>query len=281
MQKINFTKLQALGNDFILIDKTYQPEIELTTKLTQQLCDRKYGVGCDQLLVINKLNQPNHFNYTIYNNDGSIAGHCGNGARAVTLYIAKKYNLLDTIYLHTSSKRITSGIVITQEHIKIDMGLVSFTPDSLPANLEYNDKNNYTIEYNKQTINYAIASVGNPHIIIKCDHQEQFDDNNYIINLGDYIQQFTTLFPKSVNVNFYYPTSQNTILLKTYERGSGLTLACGTGATVSATYCNQFHDLAKEIIVTMIGGQLIITQENNSTYMTGTASIVFNGVITL
>ncbi len=283
MQTITFSKLEALGNDFVLIDTTNQVDINLTVEQIKQICDRHYGIGCDQLLIIKQINrnQIPCFSYKIYNIDGSQALHCGNGARAVICYIKHKYRFESKyIELVLANNHVITGQITTNELIKIDMGAVKFTPQSLPAILTQSTTNNYTIKYQSQIINYGIASVGNPHVIIKLANN-LFNDDNYIIEVGRTIQSKIDIFPEGVNVNFIYIQNPYTIMLKTYERGSGLTKACGSGATASASYCYHYQQCNNNIQVIMQGGSLQVTIENNNCQLIGNANIVFNGNIIL
>lgn len=295
--------MHGLGNDFILIDLDLLKQHDyailstmLNSKYIQFLCDRKLGIGADQLLVIEKLknmhNNTNHteleYNYRIFNADGSEVEHCGNGARCVVKYLFNQ-NLLhnNIIKLHTKN-RIISGSVEFDKRIKISMGKPVFQPQDLDFinsdSLLDSKPNNYKFNYQQQTIIFGIVSIGNPHICIQLKTENELNDLNFLAQLAKNIQE-SGLFLKGINVNFFYLVDRQNIKLQTYERGCGFTLACGTGAcaTVSHGILNNLLDTKVHVI--MSGGELNIKWQNQNQdkelFMLGDATSVFLGQLEL
>lgn len=300
MKKTTFTKMHGLGNDFVLIDAINTP-ITLTTEQIKMLADRKYGVGCDQVLLIeaattNNNEQPTtsninvikaDFNYRIFNCDGTEVEHCGNGARCVIEYLLNKTarhyydtsNQNNIIYLQTKN-HIISGYK-NNIGICISMGNPEFTPTAIPFNHSLNLNNIYNIQIHSKKINFGVVSIGNPHAIIELNNIALFDHRDYLANIAKTLQQ-SDLFPNSVNVNFFVKHDQNTISLLTYERGVGFTLACGTGATATACYGILQGYLDNNVTVKNPGGKLsIFWDKNNEAILTGPALTVFEGTICL
>lgn len=293
MQKINFTKMHGLGNDFVLIDAIKKP-VTLTNEQIKTIANRKYGIGCDQVLLIKSVTAHNNvlqittddiqlakadFNYHIFNCDGTEVEHCGNGARCVIEYLCNKYNKKETIYLQTKN-HIISGTK-NSNGICISIGKPEFAPETIAFNHTLNSNNIYSIQINNEPINFGVASIGNPHAIIKLDNVVVFDNREYLANIATTLQQ-SELFTRSVNVNFFVKHDQNTISLLTYERGVGFTLACGTGATATVCYGILQGYLDNDVTVKNPGGELsIFWDKNNEATLTGPAVTVFEGTICL
>lgn len=279
---IDFIKMQALGNDFVLID-AIKSNITIRTKDIIKICDRKFGIGSDQVLIIEK-NYTNdaNFNYRIFNNDGKEVEHCGNGARCVISYLFEYgYSNSSEIILLKTRNRIISGA----KHctgILINMGQPLFTPESLPFLHESNKNHQYKFNLGQnEIITFGIVSVGNPHIIIELPNIELLNNDEDLTKIATTIQK-NSLFPESVNVNFYIKEDQNNIILKTYERGAGFTLSCGTGAVATVCYGILKNFLSESVTVENKGGTLFITwDKNNDAILVGPATFVFKGNICL
>lgn len=305
MPKINFTKMHGLGNDFVLIDKRIT-NFNLTSLQIKFICNRKLGIGCDQLLIIK--NKPNildnyDYIYQIYNSDGTEVEQCGNGARCCIKYlIENEPNMPQPIRLK-SINNVIYGYALKNDLIEIHFEEAKFSPESLLCNLELNLNNRYHLEYEcnetkqKIMIDYGIVSVGNPHVVIKLNNIEQLKDTPKLTSIAQFIQK-SELFPHGVNVNFYtinfeqkskndlnfitHTSIHNIIYLRTYERGCGFTQACGTGAAATVSYAVQQGILSDEVQVNMAGGSLKIKAPlNKEILMSGQATTVFNGTIEL
>lgn len=278
--QINFVKMEGLGNDFVLIDNLKNP-INLSSAQIQKICDRKYGIGCDQLLLIEKtINERAHFNYRIFNADGSEVEHCGNGARCVIDYLyANNYSQEPIIYLKTKN-RLIFGFK-DNNGICVDMGQPLFSPESLPFNANITANNEYFLDFENYKTKFGIVSVGNPHAIVELDSLEKLTDHQHLEKLAISLQN-SPLFPQSVNVSFFVKENANLISLVTYERAVGFTLACGTGATATACYGILTGILDPKVTVKCPGGNLYIAWDSvtNAT-LTGPTNTVFIGTICL
>lgn len=271
--KLSFTKMQAIGNDFIIINQI-ETSYNLSAKVIQKLADRHFGIGFDQLLIIEKSQSTaNDFKYRIFNADGSEVEHCGNGARCFYQYIK---------YKHLSNKEIISAetmkgtIRLSQEddRVTVDMGSYQLTQT------ETNQLPSFDIFYQNKSIlsTGIIVEIGNPHIVFFLEHIDQID----AVKTGKAIQQ-SPHFPNSINVGFCEIISDHQLKLIVYERGSGLTLGCGSGAcaaTVSAIHTKKIKET--EIEISMPGG-IIYSQliANDHVLLKGDAEIVYEGTIIL
>lgn len=271
--------MQGLGNDFVLLD-CINTSFHLTQQQIRFLADRKFGIGCDQVLVIESANDTaSDFVYRIFNADGTEASHCGNGARCVIKYLYDHQKVAANQIVLKIQKQYIIGQKNLDNTISINMGSPNFSPDSLPFISTEEPNNTYSLDIAGELINFGIASVGNPHVLIQLETSDQLENTLYLTNVGQMIQS-SELFPEGVNVNFYLIVSNNQIRLRTYERGSGHTLACGTGATATASYAISQHQVNNNVDVMMQGGQLNIFWDLiQEITMTGPAVEVFSGQI--
>lgn len=269
---ILFTKMQGLGNDFVVINALTTP-VKLNPKKIAQLSDRRLGIGFDQVLIIEPSHDKNvDFHYRIYNADGSEAEQCGNGLRCIARY------LYDRAW--ASRKTLTlsckGGIMeaeIEGSLIKVNMGIPSFVPQDLPCHIK-TEQLIYTIPLDGTDIHMGILSMGNPHAVICVDNLENVDVNR----IGHMISTHA-LFPKGINVSFMQVTQPYQAQLQVYERGVGKTLACGSAACATMVYGNRLGILDREVSVIQPGGELVINWSGgtNPVYMTGPAEFVFEG----
>lgn len=281
MTNIKFTKMQGLGNDFIVIDNTNQ-RLEINQLPIKSLCSRKTGIGCDQLLIIEKItNLTNEFDYKIFNSSGDEVEHCGNGARCIVKYINEYYNIKNKIVLRTKNRTITGGLEPNSDLIVIDMGIPSFNPDELPFTHKISPNHIYELQFNNTLLQFGVVSVGNPHAIVELHSEPELQDKKSLERIAKTIQN-SEYFPNGVNVNFYLLSNENNIQLVTYERSVEFTEACGTGACATAAYGILRGFLINEVKVTMPGGSVIVKwDKTNQLEMIGEASLVFNGEISI
>lgn len=295
---IEFTKMHGLGNDFVVIDNSKYQHI-FTTSQIKFICDRKIGIGCDQLLVIEQLHDHEiaDFEYKIYNQDGSLAKQCGNGARCITRYIADHYRIQSPIRFKTETQVIT-GTIISPTEISVSMGQPQFLPQEIPFAHEPNLANQYTLvtpdscrslsqasigdrNDQKLTVTFGVVSVGNPHAVVELKHASELNDMELLQNIAHLIQN-SGLFPEGVNVNFFVKLDKQHLRLVTYERGVGFTLACGSGACASACFAIQQAICSTGVVVSAQGGDIkILWEQPNPIIMTGNAKTVFAGAIEL
>lgn len=275
MVKIPFTKMHGIGNDFIIINQI-DVDYHLSEKIIHQLANRRTGIGFDQMLIIEKSSLEHaDFKYRIFNADGSEVAQCGNGARCFFRFIhyhglsAKKNIVVET----------KAGILALFDKdngmIGVDMGEPIFNHEKIPY--QQNSQNDLNLLFNNQKYIFDVISMGNPHAVIKVDDFANINITEISKNL-----QTSNAFPESVNVGFLKIKNKKQIRLKVYERGSGLTLACGSGACAAAVIAIQNDWVDNPVKVVMDGGELEIFWKNKqSVVMVGPAQIVYEGLIEL
>lgn len=276
--KLRFTKMQGLGNDFVVIDAVSQA-IELTAAQASFLADRRFGVGCDQILIVERPQQAGvDFRYRIFNADGSEVEQCGNGARCFVRFVVdKQLTTKAEIRVETRSgiiaPRLAEGGLVT-----VDMGVPVFEPARIPfvsdsvAVVQPLDLPDGT------TLAITAVSMGNPHAV-----QVVADvDAAPVTEQGPLIERHAR-FPARVNAGFLQVLDEHAIRLRVFERGSGETLACGTGACAAVVTGIQRNLLVSPVRVETRGGELSIAWAGPGTpvLMTGPAVSVFDGEIEL
>jgi diaminopimelate epimerase len=275
MVKIPFTKMHGIGNDFIIINQI-DVDYHLSKKIIHQLANRRTGIGFDQMLIIEKSSLEHaDFKYRIFNADGSEVAQCGNGARCFFRFIhyhglsAKKNIVVET------KAGILSLFDKDNGMIGVDMGEPIFNHEKIPY--QQNSQNDLNLLFNNQKYIFDVISMGNPHAVIKVDDFDSINITEISKNL-----QTSNAFPENVNVGFLKIKNKKEIRLKVYERGSGLTLACGSGACAAAVIAIQNDWVDNPVKVVMDGGELEIFWKNKqSVVMVGPAQIVYEGLIEL
>jgi diaminopimelate epimerase len=272
---LRFTKMHGLGNDFVVIDAVTQ-DVTITPDLARKLGDRRFGVGCDQILVVEPPNQANvDFCYRIFNQDGSEVEQCGNGARCFAKFVRdRRLTGKNTIRVATASGIIE--LSVQRDHqIRVNMGVPILKPSNIPFTAS--EQNTcYTIDVDDKALPISAISMGNPHAVLQVDNI----DTAPVSTLGPAIESHLR-FPQRVNAGFMQVLSRNEINLRVYERGAGETLACGTGAC-AAVVAGQLQDLLdSQVKVNLPGGSLVIewAGDGQPVMMTGPATTVFHGRI--
>ena len=275
--QLSFTKMQGLGNDFVVIDAFSQP-VSLTSERVRFLADRHFGIGCDQLLIVEPASDPDiDFRYRIYNADGNEVEQCGNGARCFARFVRDRgLTGKDRIQVSTSS----GVIVLTVEadgQVTVDMGPPQFEPNRIPLLAEHRAEL-YPVPVGDRTLRLGAVSMGNPHAVL----QVMSVDQAPVAELGPLIENHD-LFPARVNVGFMEVMSRDHIRLRVFERGVGETLACGTGACAAVVVGRCQGLLDERVRVDLPGGSLYIRWdgEGSNVLMTGPAVRVFEGAIDL
>lgn len=274
---LKFSKMHGLGNDFAVFDFISQRG-HLTTEQVRLVADRHFGIGCDQILVVEAPDLPDvDFRYRIYNADGSEVEQCGNGARCFARFVREQRL--------TNKRRIRvqtlSGIielhVLQDERVRVDMGSPQFIPALIPFEAPC-EADHYPLDVQGKTIEINAVSMGNPHAVLLVDNIETAE----VATLGPAIERHPR-FPKRVNVGFMQVSNSHHIRLRVFERGSGETLACGTGACAAAVCGIRRGWLASPVRVSLPGGDLLIEWqgEGHSVMMTGPAVTVYRGQIRL
>ena len=269
---INYTKMHGLKNDFIIIDARAK-KIFLNKKYIQKISNRKKGLGCDQLVIIEKPKKKKTSAFIkFYNSDGSITKACGNATRCVAFLLMKEFKR-KKIALETEST-LVNAFLTKNNQVSVDIGKAYFKWKQIPLKRKVNiNKVNFNID---SYINPTLINVGNPHIIF-------FMQNLKKINLkkvGPKIEK-NPLFPERINVNFAKILKNNKIELRVWERGAGITKACGTGASATAVAAIKNKLINKRICyIHMDGGKLKIEyKKNGHIVMTGPIKTVKKGIL--
>lgn len=273
--RLEFTKMHGLGNDFLMLDLVTQ-RVRLDEALIRRLSDRHFGVGFDQLLVVEPPHQPDvDFRYRIFNADGSEVAQCGNGARCFARFVRdRRLTRKDTLRVATASGIITLQID-SQGWVTVDMGPPRLEPSAIPFVADHAALD-YRIEVDGELYQIAAVSMGNPHAVLRVDDVE----NAPVKTLGPRLESHPR-FPERVNVGFMQVINRQEIKLRVYERGTGETLACGTGACAAAVAAMRWGLVDRDIKVHLPGGPLRIrwSHDNASVLMTGPTARVFDGTL--
>jgi len=291
--KIQFTKMHGIGNDFILIDcirQTCPPETGYLRGLSERLCNRRLGIGADQVLLLYPSDIAD-FRMRILNADGSEVEMCGNGVRCLAKFIwDRKLSKKDILHIETLAgiiKPVKAG-----DMVKVDMGEPIFEPEKIPVNIsgtgvgsqERTGNSKLKTRETKAVVDYPIrikdrefkvtcVSTGNPHAIIVVDDVSSFPVPYY----GPLVETHP-IFPKKANVEFIQVLTRKELRMRVWERGSGETMACGTGASAAAVAARAKDLTDNAVTVHLVGGDLFIEwAEDNHVYMTGPAATVFEG----
>ncbi|HEB29132.1 MAG TPA: diaminopimelate epimerase [Porticoccus sp.] len=272
---VKFTKMHGLGNDFVVIDAVTQA-VNLTPEQARKLGDRRFGVGCDQILVVEPPTRPDvDFRYRIFNQDGSEVEQCGNGARCFAKFVRdRRLTGKSTLRVETASGIIELR-VRRDNQIEVNMGIPVLEPAQIPFTAGAK-ANSYPIEANDEQLMIGAVSMGNPHAVL----QIADIDTAPVATLGPILENHPS-FPQRVNAGFMQVVSANEINLRVYERGAGETLACGTGACAAVVAGGLQDLLDSSVTVNLPGGSLKIDWpgEGQSVIMTGPATTVFHGRI--
>ena len=274
---IQFSKMHGLGNDFMVVDGVTQ-KVFFSPDTIRRLADRHFGIGFDQLLLVEPPYDPEQdFHYRIFNADGSEVQQCGNGARCFARFVRLKgLTNKDRIAVSTMSGRIV--LQLEQDNqVTVNMGIPEFEPAKVPFRAQKAEKT-YLLRVDEQTVMCGVVSMGNPHCVLEVDSVKSAP----VESLGPLLESFDR-FPERVNVGFMEVVSASEIRLRVYERGAGETLACGTGACAAAVIGMSQGKLSERVKVHLPGGTLQIAWKGPGTpvFMTGPAEHVFDGEIDL
>ena len=270
MQKIEFIKMHGLGNDFVIIDRRSK-KIEINDNLIKKLCDRKTGAGCDQLITIDKTTDTNaDISINIFNPSGDKAEACGNGTRCVAKILFDENNAKQTLNIISDA-----GTLVAKKNgsnISVNMGKITTYWKKIPLNEEM-DSLNIPIQINGFDKGVAV-NVGNPHVVFFGKSIENIDLNQ----IGSEIENHK-FFPNKTNVEFIEIINSKKIKMKVWERGVGITLACGSGAC-AAVYAGWKKNLIENNAeVQLETGSLHIKIIDEEAIMTGPAEVSYNGYI--
>lgn len=276
----NFTKMHGAGNDFVVLDGVRQT-IEMTPERARALGDRHFGVGADQILLVEPATRPDaDFRYRIFNNDGSEVEHCGNGARCFVRFVHEQ-GLSDKNPLRAE---IVSGVIVLDEgddeQVTVDMGSTRFDPAALPfdatglAQRQQGQDTLYTLPLDGAEVEISAVAISNPHAVQVVADVDQAP----VGRLGPQIESHAR-FARRVNTGFMQIVDRHAIRLRVYERGAGEPLACGTGACAAVAAGIRRGLLDSPVRVQTRGGVLTIAWDGAQLRMTGPAESVFHGQI--
>ena len=274
---MKFTKMQGLGNDYVYVN-CLKEKIKNPPELAKKISDRHFGVGSDGLIMINPSDKAD-FEMEMYNADGSRGEMCGNGIRCVAKYVYD-YGLTDKTSISVETLAGIKYLDLTVENgkvklVKVDMGKPELKPSEIPVEASGDQVIDEPIMADGEEYRMTCVSMGNPHavVFVDCDLQEL-----PLEEIGPKFENHER-FPRRVNTEFVRVIDRHTAQMRVWERGSGETLACGTGACAVAVACALNGYTEDEVTVKLLGGDLKIKWdcERDTVFMTGPAEVVFDG----
>lgn len=280
--KLRFTKMHGTGNDFIVFDAIHQDLTSMTQKHWQMLAHRQFGIGADQILLVEKARAGADFAYRIFNADGNEVEQCGNGSRCFARYVYE-HGLTDKKNIRVEvGRRIITLQLCANDEVIVDMGVPCFEPETLPfwkgglPSRQECEETLYQVHLNGQERWFGVLSIGNPHAV-------QLVDDIQLAPVSDEgpLLVHHACFPQQVNAGYMQIVDRQHILLRVFERGAGETLACGTGACAAVVSGIRRGLLDATVSVRARGGLLEITWKGGVVSMQGPAQIVFTGEISL
>ena len=278
--RLNFTKMEGLGNDYVYVN-CFKEVVEHPSELAVKLSDRHFGIGADGLILI-KPSEVADFQMEMYNADGSRSEMCGNGIRCVGKYVYD-YGLTDKAEI---SVETLAGIKYLQftfgddgkvSLVRVNMGAPILKPEEVPVAIPDLDVvKDYPLTVDGQEYHITCVSMGNPHCVSFVDDVDAFP----LESVGPKFEHHP-IFPNRVNAEFVELVSPTYAKMRVWERGTGETLACGTGTCATVVACILNGKTEDEVTVKLLGGELIIRwdREENIVYMTGPARVVFDGTV--
>ena len=276
---IKFTKMQGLGNDFVLVDNEEFKKSGLSyAELAKKMCDRNFGIGADGLIIVNPSDMKADTDtcWRIINSDGSEPQMCGNGIRCFAKYVFNKNIVNKKKFTVNTLAGVITPEILDNGQVRVDMGAPILEARKVPTSVGSDETLlNYEVEANGRKFKINAISMGNPHCIIFTNEDSEKLAKEY----GPYLEVHE-LFPEKTNVEFVQVLSKNHVKIDVWERGCGITLACGTGscATVVAAILNNLTE--NSVDADLPGGRLNIEwqgDKNSSVYMNGNAEYVFSG----
>ena len=270
---MRFTKMQGLGNDFIFIEDFEEKILQNEIEIAKKICNRRFGIGADGLIIIRR-SEVADSKMIIINSDGSRANMCGNATRCFAKYIYEN-NICEknSINIETGDGIKEAKLIIDNsnkvELVTVNMGKPSFKGEDIPLKSK-DSLINEELEINNKKFKLTSLLMGVPHTIIINNK------NEYSIEDGETIEKYD-IFIEKTNVNFVKIINNESIEVKTWERGAGATLACGTGCCASVVALNKLNLIGNKAKVVTLGGELLIEIIDNNVYMTGKAEFICKG----
>jgi len=277
MMNINFTKMHGLGNDFVVIDAINQP-IELSEAQYRFIADRRFGIGCDQILLVEKArSETTDFYYRIINANGSEVEQCGNGARCFARFVQEK-GLSDKAEIPVGTNAGDIRLLLQDDGlVRVDMGVPQLKPELIPF-IAVEQAITYELEVDHLIVELSAVSIGNPHAVLRVESVVMAP----LENIGPLLESHVR-FPQRCNVGFMQVVDRQQIKLRVFERGAGETMACGTGACAAVVSGRLLDLLDEQVKVSLPGGDLVIEWPGDGypIIMSGPAVSVFDGSIQL
>ena len=277
---MKFTKMHGCGNDYVYVN-CFEETVENPSETAKLVSDRHFGIGSDGLILICPSDKAD-FRMAMYNLDGSEGKMCGNGVRCIAKYVYD-HHLTDKTQI---SLETLGGIKYLDLNIKnekvetvtVDMGAPILTPSEIPVSISKDEVIDEPVEIDGKVWHMTCVSMGNPHAVVFVDDTASLK----LEHIGPLFEKHP-LFPEQVNTEFVHVIDRHTVDMRVWERGSGETLACGTGACATAIACILNGKTDNEVLVHLLGGDLLIKYdaEKNTVFMTGPATEVFSGEIEL
>ena len=272
---MKFTKMHGIGNDYVYVN-CFEESVKNPAEVSKFVSDRHFGIGSDGLILISP-SAIADFRMNIYNADGSQAEMCGNGIRCVAKYVYD-YGLTDKTEISVETLAGIKYLRLQVENgkvasVEVNMGAPILEPKEIPVAVEESPVVNVPVEVKGKIYHMTCVSMGNPHAIIFMNNVKDLD----IAAIGPYFENHT-VFPKRTNTEFVEVLDRNTVNMRVWERGSDETLACGTGACATTVACILNDKTENEVTVHL---KIRWDREANQVYMTGPATVVFDGEITL
>ena len=274
---LRFTKMHGLGNDFMVVDAISQP-FRLRPEMIRELANRNFGIGFDQLLVVEPPGLPDvDFRYRIFNADGSEVEQCGNGARCFARFVRDQRLTNKKVIRVQTAKGVIELRVGRDGMVMVNMGVPEFNPPAIPFAADRR-KDVYTVDVDRQTVELSALSMGNPHGVLLVEDVDQAP----VESLGPKLERHPR-FPARANIGFLQILDRSHARLRVFERGSGETLACGSGACAAVVAGCLRGLLDARVEVELRGGPLVIEWQGEGTpvMMEGPATSVFEGQLRL
>ena len=280
--KLKFTKMHGAGNDFIVVDAIHQ-DVDLSLEQWRRLADRRFGIGADQILVVERPAAAGcDFRYRIFNSDGGEVEQCGNGARAFARFVSDKGLSKESSIRVETMKGIIAPRLEEDGSVTVDMGAPVLDPAAVPfdsaglGGRSEAEDTNWPLPVGDETVFVSVVSMGNPHAVQVVDDV----DSAPVESMGPAIESHPR-FPKRVNAGFMQVVDRHHIRLRVYERGAGETLACGTGACAAVVAGIRRGLLDSPVRVSARGGELSIAWagDGQAVYLSGPAVTVFEGEV--
>ena len=281
MSKIKFTKMQGLGNDFVLVDYEEIKELDISLgDLAIKMCDRKFGIGADGLIIINPDDMKANTDvcWRIINSDGSEPQMCGNGMRCFAQYVYNHGLVQDKKFSVNTLAGTIIPEVLDDNIVRVNMGKPIFEAEKIPVKSNLYPVLNDTLQAGDRTFQFSAVSMGNPHCLIFSEENTE----ELAIKYGSSIEN-NPIFPEKTNVEFIKVISEKHIKINVWERGCGITLACGTGACASTVAAILNNLTENKVKADLPGGTLTIEwggnpiDKNHDVFMSGSAKVVFEG----